>query len=100
MTVAGTGDRQTLTVDGDTTRVAYVGPIRVNLSNDFGSGTAKIQATDPTGTPIDVGTDTFTAAADKAVNFPAGETNVVSVNLAGSTSPDLDVWIQGNRLGQ
>jgi len=100
MTVAGTGNRQTLGADGDTDEVAYVGPIRVHLSNDFGSGTAKIQSNDPTGVAVQVGDNTFTAAVDKAVNFPTGETNVVSVNLSGSTSPDLDIWIQGNRLGQ
>lgn len=91
----GSGNKQTLTADGDTDVKQFVGPVRVVISGGFGGGTAKVQAIDPGGIAVDVVDGSFTAAADKLFDFPANSLNIVSVNLAGSTAPVLAVWLQG-----
>lgn len=93
--MSAVSDFQTLSADGNTTWVEVVGPCRISISNDFGSGTATIQARTPENAALAVAEGTATAAVDKVVDFPAGSRNAVRVNLASSSSPDLDVWVQG-----
>ncbi len=93
-----TGDRQVLSADGNTDAVKYVGPIRLSLKGDFGSGTATLQDKDPVNVFDGVTNGVFTAEADKLIDYPIAEINEVRVNLAGSTAPTLVVWIQGKRL--
>lgn len=97
MSTAGSGNKQSLTADGDTVVTEYVGPVRVVLSGGFGGGTAKLQVRDPDGLAVDVVNGSFTEAADKVFDFPADSLNILSVNLAGSTTPTLDAWIQGRQ---
>ncbi len=89
------GKSQTLAADGNTDWVEIVGPAWVSISNNFGTGTAKIQFKDTGGTAVDVTDGSFTTVADKVVDFPAFATNQLRVNLASSSSPDLDIVIQG-----
>ena len=93
-----TGNRQVLSADGNTTSVKYVGPIRVSIKGDFGSGTATVQDKDPVNVFDGVTNGVFTAEADKIFNYPVAEINEVRINLASSTSPTLVVWIQGKEL--
>ena len=93
----GSGNKQTLTADGNTVVTQLVGPHRVVLSCGFGGGTAKVQVRDPNGVVVDVVDGSFTEAADKIVDFPENELNAVSINIAGSTTPTLSVWIQGKQ---
>ena len=93
-----TGNRQVLSADGNTDPFKYVGPIRVSLKGDFGSGTATIQDKTPANLFDGITNGVFTAEADKIIDYPVAEINEVQVDLAGSTSPTLEVWIQGKRL--
>lgn len=90
------GNKQTLSADGNTTYVKVVGSARVSISGNFSSGTAKVQAKDPSDAAVDVANASYTAAADAFLEFPPKAINEVRVNLAGSGSPTLDVWIQSN----
>ena len=94
MAVTGTFD--TLTADGNSSPHRVIGPVRLSLTNDFGTGTAKLQAQAPDGSWVDVANGSFTAATDTLFDFPEFSQNNVRVNLASSSSPDLDIWIQGN----
>lgn len=93
-----TGDRQVLSANGNTDPIKYVGPIRVSLKGDFGSGTATLQDKGPDNVFDGVTNGVFTAEADKLIDYPIAEVNEVQVDLTGSTSPALVVWIQGKRL--
>ena len=95
--MAGSGDRQTLIADGTTTFRRFIGPVRLSLTNDFGTGTAKLQNKDPSDATVDVANGSFTAVTDTIFDFPVDEINEIAVNLAGSTAPDLDIWLQGHR---
>ena len=91
------GDRQTLTANGTTTFRRFIGPVRLSLTNDFGTGTAKLQCKDPSDATVDVANGSFTATTDTIFDFPVGAINELAVNLASSSGPDLDIWIQGHR---
>lgn len=93
--MATTGDRQTLSADGQTTPRNFVGPVRVSLTGTFGGGTFKIQAEDPSGAFVDVALTSRTAADDFIIDFPAGSENKIRGDLSGSTTPALVVWNQG-----
>ena len=95
-----TGDRQTLTADGQTVGRKYVGPIRVSIKGSFGSpaGTATLEDKGPDNVFDGVTNGIFTAEADKLIDYPAAEINEVRIDLTGATSPSLVVWIQGKRL--
>jgi len=97
--MAGTGNRQALAADGQTNSKVFVGPIRLSLTGSFGTGTAKLQAKDPSGAFVDVGNGLFTAAADTIFDFPVSDSNELRIDLAGATAPALVVWIQGKQLG-
>ena len=93
--MATTGDKQTLSADGKTTARNYVGPVRVHLSGDFGGGTFKMEAEDPSGALVDVSGTSRTAADDFLIDFPPGAQNKINGDLSGSTTPSLVVWNQG-----
>ncbi len=93
-----TGNRQVLSADGNTDPVKYVGPIRLSLKGDFGTGTATLQDKGPDNVFDGVANGAFTAEADKIIDYPVAEINEVQVDLAGATAPSLVVWIQGKRL--
>lgn len=84
----------TLTADGNTAWVDVDGPTWVSIgtgpSNSFGGGTAKIQRQEGSET-WDIAGTSKTAAADIYLDFPEGVYATIRVNLASSTSPDLDV---------
>lgn len=83
-----------LTADGNTAAVQVAGRVHLHLSNDFGGGTAKLQMLLPDGVEWDdVVGGSFTAADDYVFDFPPTAHNSVRVNLASSTSPDLDIVI-------
>ncbi len=90
------GTTVTLAADGATIGVQVVGPVHLSLTNDFGTGTATFQARDPGGVFVAVANGAFTAATDTLFDYPPGVLNTVRINLTGSSSPDLDIWIQGS----
>lgn len=92
--MAGKGDRQTLVADGNTVDTGTVGPVRLSLTGGFGGGTAKLQALDPSGAYVDVAGGSFTAATDTLFDFPEYAQNQLRVNINGSTTPTLVIWIQ------
>ncbi len=92
-------NRQVLTADGDTDTKQFVGPVRLSLTGTFGGGTAKLQAKDLSAAFIDIANGSFTAATDTIFDFPEGSRNFLKVNIAGSTTPALVVWLQGNQVG-
>src|SRR5210317_464630 len=94
--MATTGYIETLSSDGDTSTVNVGGVVRVSLTGDFGSGTAKLQAQTPAGSFVDVNGASWTSATDTLVEFPPNSNNIVKINLASSTSPALVCWIQSS----
>ena len=90
------GNRQTLSADGQTTDRQYVGPVRVSLSGDFGGGTAKVEVKDPSDNWIDVAGTSKTSAADFVIDFAEDALNDLRVDLSGATSPALVVWMQSS----
>jgi len=72
----------------------------LSLSGTFGGGTAVLRAVDPSNTPVPVGGGSFTAITDTRFDFPAESVNVLDVDISGSTTPALVIWIQGNQIGQ
>lgn len=97
--MAGTGNRQTLSADGATTAKTFVGRVRLSLTGTFGGGTAKLQAEDPGGAFVDVANGSFTAVTDTLFDFPEPSSNKLKIDLSGSTTPALVIWIQGKQLG-
>lgn len=93
--MATTGDRQTLSADGQTTPRQFAGPVRVSLTGDFGGGTLKIQSEDPSAAFVDVAGASRIAADDFIIDFPPGAQNKLRSDLAGSTTPALVITIQG-----
>ena len=89
------GDRQTLSDNGQTTPRTYVGPVRVSCTGTFGGGTLKIQAEDPTAVFVDVDGTVKTAIGDFVIDFPPGAENRLQADLSGATGPALVIWIQG-----
>ena len=92
--MASKGDRQTLVADGQTTEVGVVGPVRLSLTGSFGGGTAKLQAKDPSDAWVDVAEGSFAVATDTIFDFPDHTQNQIRVDISGSTTPALVVWIQ------
>ena len=95
MSVSGT--QGNLAADGNfpaTGGVQVGGRVVLHLSNDFGTGTAKLQMQLPDGEWDDVVNGSFTAATDTVFDFPPYANNVIRVNIASSSSPDLDILIQ------
>lgn len=97
MSSSGSGDRQTLAANGTTTVKLYNGPVRLSLSGTFGAGTAVLQALDPSGAAVDVVNGSFTAVTDTFFDFPTGAGNLLQVDLTGSTTPALVIWLQGSK---
>lgn len=93
--MATSGDRQNLNADGQTTARNYVGPIHVSLTGNFGGGTLKIQAEDPSGAFVDVEGSARTTADDFIIDFPPGAQNRIRSDLSGATTPALVIWNQG-----
>lgn len=93
--MATSGDKQTLSADGQTTPRNYVGPVRVSLTGTFGGGTLKIQAEDPTGVFVDVDDTAKTVIGDFVIDFPLSAENRLRADLSGATTPALVIWIQG-----
>lgn len=94
----GTGDRQTLSADGITSDSKFIGPVLVSITGSFGGGTATMQARDPNSDLVAVAAG-VTADAGVVVDFPAGIINSIAIDLAGSTTPTVVIWIQGRKLG-
>lgn len=92
--MATTGNRQTLSADGQTTPRRFAGGVRIQLSGDFGGGTVTIEAEDPSGAFVPVVGSARTAADDFLIDFPSSENNL-RTDLSGSTSPALVILIQG-----
>ena len=90
-------NRQVLSADGSTSAVSFVGPARLSLTGNFGTGTAQLQVRDPSSATISVANGSFTAATDTIFDFPAHTPNTLNVDLAGSSAPALVVWIQSGR---
>ena len=94
--MASTGYEETLSADGQTVAQQIGGPVRLSLTGDFGTGTAKLQAMTPTGNWVDVANGSFTAATDTLFDFPQQANNNLRVDLASSSSPTLVVWLQAD----
>ena len=92
--MASTGYIETLSANGNTTVQKVAGPVRLSLTGPFGGGTAKLQSITPAGNWVDVANGSFTAVTDTLFDFPLQANNELRVNLAGSTTPGLVVWIQ------
>ena len=87
---------ETLTADGETTAQTCVGPVRLSLTGDFGSGTAVLQGRIPNGDYVAITGGSFTAATDTIFSFTAESKNDLRVSLSGATAPDLVVWLQAD----
>lgn len=92
--MASSGDRQTLAADGQTTSVKTINPVRMSLTGTFGGGTAKLQVQDPNEAWVDVAGGSFTAVTDTLFDFPKMSVNDLRVDISGSTTPALVVWLQ------
>ena len=88
------GERQTLSADGNTSASQTIGPVRLSLTGGFGSGTAQLQAKDPSNAWISVANGAFTAATDTLFDFPEDSVNDLRVNISSSTNPTLVIWLQ------
>jgi len=88
------GDRQTLVADGNSVARGVVGPVRLSLTGTFGGGTAQLQAMDPSGAWIAVANGAFIAVTDTVFDFPENVQNQLRINMSGSTTPALVIWIQ------
>lgn len=97
--MAVTGYRESMSADGQSGEVQVGGPVRLSLTGDFGSGTAKLQSKDPSGAWVDVANGSFTAATDTLFDFPIEANNELRVDLASSSGAALIVWLQANRNG-
>ena len=93
--MATSGDRQVLNANGKTTARNFVGPVRVSLTGNFGGGTFKMEAEDPSGVFVDVEGSVLATAGDFIIDFPPGAQNKIRGDLSGATSPALVVWNQG-----
>lgn len=62
------------------------------MSGGFGGGSAQVQMKDPDAAWQDIDT-ALTAAGEVFINIPNVQ-NIVRVDLSGSTTPTLEVWIQ------
>ncbi|MGY8962536.1 MAG: hypothetical protein ACKVKT_03160 [Rhodospirillales bacterium] len=89
------GNVQKLTADGTTTFKTVVGPIAVSVNGTFGGGTAKVVRKDHEGVTVDIPLATDTANYSKVLDYPNKTLNEIAVNLAGATTPDIDITIQG-----
>ena len=89
---------ETLSADGNTSWVKVRGPVWVSIGHtggtNFGGGTAKIQRKNSAGGAVDIAGEAHTVAADRVIGFTPGSVNEVRVNLASSTTPDLDCTFQ------
>ena len=94
--MASSGTQQTLNADGQTEWVTTMGPLRLSLKGDFGSGTAKLQARNPDGDADDVTNGSFTEVTDTIFDFPERSETDVRVDLSGATNPVLRAWLQGD----
>lgn len=84
---------QSLSADGNTTAVKFDGGKgTLSVWGTFGSGTAKLQRSVDNSTWIDVSGASFTANGQ--INFECAAC-YLRVNLAGSTTPSLNVQIAG-----
>ena len=95
--MAVTGYRESMSGDGQSTALEVGGPVRLSLTGTFGGGTAQLQTKDPGGNWVDVANGSFTAVTDTLFDFPLEANNEVRVDLSGSTTPALVVWIQAHR---
>ena len=93
--MASSGDRQAITADGQTTGVDHYGPVRLSITGGFGGGTVKLQALDPSNAWVDIAGASFTAVTDTLYDFPAASKTTLRVDVNGSTTPTLVIWIQG-----
>lgn len=84
-----------LTGDGQTVAQSFRGSVWVHLSDDFGGGTATVRVRDAAGVMRAVAGAAFVVAADALLDFPEGATNVIDVDLASSTTPNLVVNLEG-----
>ena len=93
------GDRRTLSADGQTPARKFVGPVRVSYKGTFGGGTAKVLQEDPSGAFIDVTGSARVAVDDFVIDFPLRSVNNIRIDLSGSTTPAFIGWIQGTDAG-
>lgn len=90
------GYTETLTGDGQTTAYDVIGPAVCRVNGGTWSGTLTLQYYDfTTAEWKDVVDGAFTADFNKVLNFPPGAENRLRGSLSGSTSPDIDLNIQG-----
>jgi len=94
--MAGNGNKQTLSANGQTAWTRWRGPISISLKGNFGGGSAQIQVRDPNEVAENVTNAAFTAAADHLLDYPEQAINEVRVDLAAATGPSLRVWVQGD----
>lgn len=92
--MSATGDVQAMTGDGQTAERGTVGCVRLSITGGFGGGTAKLQAKNPLGAWVDVAGGSFTVATDTLFEFPPNVQNQLRVDVNGSTTPTISVWIQ------
>ena len=88
------GTRYSVTADGATAFQRVVGPVHLSVTGGFGSGTVTFQALDPGGNTVPIANGAFTALTDTLFDFPATAINDVRVNVTGSSTPTLVIWIQ------
>ena len=97
--MASDGYTETLTADDQTVWQTFIGPVVLKLTGaSVGGGTAKLQERNKAGAVVDVANGSFTAATHTVFDYPEGSVNELRVDLAGSTTPDLPITIQGQQL--
>lgn len=85
-----------LTADGSTAAVSHPGTrVHVVIVGTWGTGTAKLQFLDDQATPVwtDVAGASWTADTATVIEL-ANTGYTFRINLAGATSPDLDITLK------
>ena len=96
--MSGSGSIETIEGDGNGTAALTVGPVRLSLTGDFGTGTATLQAETPSGAYVAVDGGAFTDVTDTIFDFPENSRNKLRIVVSGSTNPELVVWIQSTNI--
>jgi len=94
--MASSGNKQTLSANGQSAWTRWQGPISISLKGNFGGGSAQLQVRVPDDIAENVANAAFTVAADHLLDYPEQAVNEVRVDLSGATGPSLRIWVQGD----
>ena len=96
--MASNGYTESMTADGQTAWLTFVGPIVLKLTGGFGGGTAKLEERDTLGATVDVYLGSFVGVTHKIFDYPENSVNELRVDLAVASGSSRTVTIQGKTL--